>query len=75
MEFARIKATLQKNGIKYDAKTTCSENLIARRFNAAAAARFVQPYSAASVQTYIYYIYVKPSDYKKAKELAYSKKI
>ena len=31
-EFARIKDILAQNGIKFDVKTTCSENLIARKF-------------------------------------------
>jgi len=75
MEFARIKDILKRNGIKYDVKTTCSENLISRRFNAAAAAHLRQSYSMFSAQNYVYYIYVKRSDYKKAKALAYSKKI
>ena len=74
MEFARIKDILAQNGIKYEVKTTCSENLIARRFNAAAANHYYQPYSKFSTQTYVYYIYVKPSDFKKAKMLAFSKK-
>ncbi len=74
MEFARIKDLLIQNGIKYDAKTTMGENLFSRRFNAAASAHTWQSYSKFSTQTYLYYIYVRPSDYKKAKQLAYSKK-
>lgn len=74
MEFARIKAVLAENGIKYDVKTTVSENAMTRTFNSAAAAHLRQPYSNFSTQSYVYYIYVKPSDYKKAKALAYSKK-
>ena len=74
MEFARIKSVLQANNIKFEVKTTCSENLIARRFNAAAANYYRASYSDFSTQTYVYYIYVRPSDYKKAKALAFSKK-
>ena len=73
-EFARIKDILAQNGIKFDVKTTCSENLIARKFNAAAATKIWQPYSMFSTQSYIYYIYVRRSDFKKAKALAFSKK-
>ena len=71
MEFAQIKDLLIQNGIKYDAKTTMSENLISRRFNAAAAEHLRQSYYNFSTQNYLY---VRPSDYKKAKQLAYSKK-
>lgn len=74
MEFARIKDVLTQNGIKYEVATTVSENAMTRQFNAAAAAHLRQGYSAFSTQTYIYAIYVKRSDYSKAKALAYSKK-
>lgn len=73
MEFARIKALLQENGIKYEVKTTVSEGVLARQFNAAAAVHIRQGYSNFSTQTYVYSIYVKPSDFKKAKALAFSK--
>lgn len=73
MEFARIKDVLEQNGIRYEVKTTVGENVLTRRFNSAAAAHLWQPYSKMSAQTYVYYIYVKASDYKKAKALAYSK--
>ena len=73
VEFARIKDILTKNGIRYEAKTTVSENAATRKFNSAAASHLWQPYSNLSTQTYLYYIYVKVSDYKKAKALAYSK--
>ena len=74
MEFARIKAILAENGIKYEVKTTVSENALTRKFNSAAAAHLRQAYSNFSTQTYVYYIYVKKSDYEKARALAYSKK-
>lgn len=73
IEFARIKDILAKNGIKYEVKTTVSENAATRKFNSAAADHLRQPYSNFSTQTYVYYIYVKASDYKKAKALAFSK--
>ena len=73
IEFARIKDILEKNGIKYEVKTTVSENFLSRKFNSAAAVHWRRPYSDFSTQTYLYYIYVKPSDYKKAKALAFSK--
>ena len=73
VEFARVKDILAKNGIPYEVKTTVSENAAARKFNSAAAAHLWQSYSSFSTQTYLYYIYVKTSDYKKAKALAFSK--
>lgn len=74
MEFARIKDVLAQNGIPYEVKTTVSENAATRNFNSAAAAHLRQSYSKFSTQAYVYYIYVKASDYEKAKALAYSKK-
>lgn len=74
MEFARIKALLKENGIRCEVKTTVSEGVLARQFNAAASANTWQGYSRFSTQSYVYSIYVKPSDVKKAKALAYSKK-
>ena len=74
MEFARVKDILAQNGIKYDVKTTVSENAATRKFNSAAAAYLRQAYSNFSTQAYVYYIYVKSSDYKRAKALAFSKK-
>lgn len=74
MEFARIKDILAQNGIKYEAKTTVSENVLARNFNSAAAVHIRQPYSSVSTQTYLYAIYVRSSDYEKAKALAFSRK-
>jgi hypothetical protein len=55
-------------------KTTVSETAASRKFNSAAAAHLRQPYSMLSTQSYVYYIYVRRSDYQKAKALAYSKK-
>ena len=72
-EFARIKDILKQNGIKFDVKTTVSENAMTRQFNSAAAAHIRQPYGNLSTQSYVYYIYVRASDYAKAKALAYSK--
>jgi len=73
IEFARIKDILTENGIKYEIKTTVSENAASRKFISAAAVRWRRSYSDFSDQTYLYYIYVKPSDFKKAKALAFSK--
>ena len=74
VEFARIKDVLSTNRIKFDVKTTVSETAASRKFNSAAAAHLRQPYSMLSTQSYVYYIYVRRSDYQKAKALAYSKK-
>ena len=74
MEFARIKAVLAQNGIRYEAKTTVGENVLTRNFNSAAAEHIKEPYSKVSTQTYLYTIYVRSSDYEKAKALAYSHK-
>ena len=76
MAFARVKDILAQNGIKFEVKTTCSENVLSRKFNSAAVAHYRQAFSFSDVSnpTYIYYIYVKPSDFKKAKMLAFSKK-
>ena len=73
MEFARIKDVLDRNGIPYEVKTTVSENAMTRKFNSAAAAHLRYSYSNFATQSYVYYIYVKPADYQKAKALAYSK--
>ncbi len=74
MEFARVKSVLEQNHIQYDVKTTATENVLSRNFNAKAAERMFQPYSKFSVQSFLYTIYVKKSDYAKAYELAFSKK-
>lgn len=71
MEFARIKDILAQNGIKYEVKTTVSENAMTRKFNSAAAAHFRQSYSNFTTQVYLYHIYVKKSDYEKARALVY----
>ena len=71
VEFARIKDILARNGIQYDVKTTVSENAMTRKFNSAAAAHLRQSYSDFSTQVYLYHIYVKRSDYERAKAVVY----
>lgn len=73
MEFARIKALLAQNGIKYEVKTTMSDNVLSRQFNAVAAAHLREAYDKFSAQVYVYSIYVRPADYHKARALSYSK--
>lgn len=72
-ELARVKLILDKNGIEYDVKTTVSENAPARSFGAAAATRYVTTYNSASAQSYVYQLFVKRSDYPRARSLAYGK--
>ena len=68
-ELARVKNLLKRAGIKFDIKTTVSENVLSRNFNAAAAKRYNYTYSAASNQTYLYQVYVSWRDYKAAKTI------
>ena len=70
-ELARVKLILDNNGIRYGVKTTLSDNAMSRSFNAAAAQRYVTKYSDASNQTYLYQLFVRHKDYKKAKRLCF----
>lgn len=72
-ELARVKQILDKNGIKYEVKTTVSDNVLSRSFNAKAAETVRTTYSAMETQTYLYQLFVKPSDYARASGLVYGK--
>ena len=67
-ELARVKTLLDRAGIKYDVKTTVSENVLSRNFNAVAAKKWNYAYSAAENQTYLYQVFVAPRDYASAKK-------
>ena len=72
-ELARVKTVLDKNGIKYEVKTTVTDNVLSRSFNAKAAATHRTAYSAMDTQSYIYQLFVKPGDHAKARKAAYGK--
>ena len=72
-ELARVKEALKQNGIEFHVKTTVSDNVLSRSFNAKAAERLVRTYSTMETQTYIYYLYVRRRDYARAKQAAYGK--
>lgn len=73
MELARVKLVLDKNGIEYEVKTTVAETASSRRFNMAASMTVKGGYSDVSRQSYVYYLYVSPKEYKRAKTLCYGK--
>jgi len=62
---------LIQNGIEFYVKTTVSDNVLSRSFNAKAAERLVRTYSTMETQSYIYYLYVCRRDYARAKKAAY----
>ena len=68
-ELMRVKQILDAHQIRYNVKTTLAENVLARNFNAKAAERYAFRYSAASAQSYVYYLSVNRRDYKRAKDL------
>ena len=72
-ELARVKLILDKHGIKYEVKTTVSENVISRRFNANAAVYTKGAYSDMAAQSYVYQLFVSPSKYAEARKLCYGK--
>lgn len=72
-ELARVKLILDKNGVEYGVKTTCSDNAMTRKFNAAASAHYVTKYSDTASQTYVYQLFVRRRDYARARQLAYGK--
>ncbi|MBQ7000837.1 MAG: hypothetical protein IJN67_07300 [Oscillospiraceae bacterium] len=72
-ELARVKQILDKNGIRYEVKTTVSDNVLSRSFNAKAAETVRTTYSAMATQTYLYQLFVKPGDHARAKKLVYGK--
>ena len=72
-ELARIKLILDQNGIRYEVKTTVSDNVLSRSFNAKAAETVRTTYSAMANQTYLYQLFVKPGEYARAKKLVYGK--
>lgn len=72
-ELARVKEALKQNGIAFYIKTTVSDNVLSRSFNAKAAERLVRTYSTMDTQSYIYYLYVRRRDYARARKAAYGK--
>ena len=68
-ELARVKTLLDRAGIKYDVKTTVSENVLSRNFNAVAAKKWNYAYSAAENQAYLYQVFVSSKDYVAAKKV------
>ena len=72
-ELARVKETLKRHNIEFYVKTTVSDNVLSRSFNAKAAERLVRTYSTMETQTYVYYLYVRRRDYARAKQAAYGK--
>ena len=70
-ELARVKSVLDKNAVRYDVKTTVSDNVLSRSFNSAAAVRHRSSYSAMETQSYVYQLFVSLKDYDRAKALAY----
>ena len=72
-ELARVKQILDQNGIRYEVKTSVSENVISRGFNAKAAQKMWRSYSDMEQQSYLYQLFVKPGDYAKASRLVYGK--
>lgn len=72
-ELARVKLILGRNGIPYEVKTTVSENVISRGFNAKAAQKMWRRYSEMSNQSYVYQLFVKPGDHARARKLVYGK--
>ena len=61
-ELARVKNLLDQAGIKYDVKTTLSDNVLSRNFNATAAKHYNYAYSAMENQAYLYQVFVSRKD-------------
>ena len=72
-ELARVKQILDNNGIRYEVKTTVSDNVLSRSFNAKAAETVRTTYSTMASQAYLYQLFVKPGDYGKARKAVYGK--
>ena len=72
-ELARVKEALKQNGIEFYVKTTMSDNVLSRSFNAKAAERLVRTYNTMETQAYVYYLYVRRQDYTRARKAAYGK--
>ena len=68
-ELMRVKQVLDANGIAYEVKTTTSDNVLARHFNAKAASHMYRPYSDMEQQSYVYYLSVRRRDFPKANAL------
>ena len=68
-ELMRVKQILDKHGIAYEVKTTMSDNVLSRNFNARAAQFRHEAYSKTANQSYVYYLYVHRKDYARAKNL------
>ena len=67
-ELARVKTLLKQAGIKFDVKTTVSDNVLSRNFNAVAAKKLNYAYSATENHSYLYQVFVSPGDYAAAKK-------
>lgn len=72
-ELARVKEVLRRNGIEFHVKTTVTNNVLSRSFNAKAAERLVRTYSTMDTQAYTYFLYVRRRDYARARKAAYGK--
>lgn len=66
---ARAKQILDQNRIEYEVKTTTSDNVLSRNFNAKAAQYRFTSYDQMARQSYVYYLYVRRKDYEKTKKL------
>lgn len=73
VECNRVKVILKSADIEYQYVTAKSAPLSSLQSDVAAGSRYALPYSRNENNiTYVYYIYVKRKDYKRAKKLAYS---
>ena len=72
-ELARVKEALKQSGIAFYVKTTVSDNVLSRSFNAKAAERLVRTYSTMDAQSYVYYLYVRRRDFAQARKAAFGK--
>ena len=66
---AGAKQILDQNRIEYEVKTTTSDNVLSRNFNARAAQYRVASYDQMARQSYVYYLYVRRKDFEKASKL------
>lgn len=68
-ELMRVRQILDAGGIAYEVKTTASDNVLSRNFNAKAASHLYRAYSDMERQSYVYYLYVRRRDFKTAQIL------
>lgn len=68
-ELMRARQILDAGGIAYEVKTTTSDNVLSRNFNAKAASHLYRAYSDMERQSYVYYLYVRRRDFKTAQVL------